>query len=577
MIEKLKNLLAQEIAASEAAKSVQLDAPQIYNLLENPKNIDHGHLAFPVFSLAKGLRKAPPAIAQELKANLDGKIKWVTQISAMGGYLNFSFDMIHMLSLLSDEVLSHKGHLGFRDKRNERVVIDYSSPNVAKPMSIGHLRATVIGQAIRNLAQSQGYDVTGLNYLGDWGVQFGKLAYAYTEWEGRKLKEYDFSKNPFDALFQLYVDFHKACEENPELDAKGSLTFKKLEEGDLAVEKIWKMFLEISLSEYKRIYGMLDIKFDLIQGESFHNKDLEPTVELLKKKGLLKESDGAQVVFLEEEDMPPCIIKKSDGASLYATRDIASAIYRHDGLKGDHLLYVVGVDQNLHFKQVFKVLEKMGYGWAKNCHHIAFGMYRFKDLGKMSTRRGKVIFMDDVLSKSIELAEKIIESKNPDLENKKQIAQQIGVGAIIFNDMASDRIKNVDFDWDRVLDFEGDSGPYVQYCVVRCKSILKKFGKDVSPKIEAALESSEENNLVKQLLIYPEILSTSYKNFKPSFLAQYLLDVCKAFNSFYQHCKILDDSLDPKIKMARLRLVQCTETLLTEGLKILGIQSPDKM
>lgn len=574
MIEIIKAQLAADISTG-----TQLPKEQVYQLLENPKNIEHGHLAFPVFILAKELKKAPPVIAQELKNKFDGKIKNVDQITAVGGYLNFSFDLIYLQNLLSKAVsdsVSGKAKLGYQKPRAERVVIDYSSPNVAKPMSIGHLRATMIGQAVRNLAESQGYQVTGLNYLGDWGVQFGKLAYAYTEWEGRKEKDYDFSTKPFEALFQLYVDFHKAAEENPDLDAKGSLTFKKLEDGDKEIEKIWKMFLEISLNEYKRIYGMLNVKFDLIQGESFYNDKLEPTVELIKKKGLLQESDGAQVVFLGDE-MPPCIIKKSDGASLYATRDVASAIHRHDTMKGDHLLYVVGVDQNLHFRQVFKVLEKMGYDWAKNCHHVAFGMYRFKDIGKMSTRKGNVIFMDDVLNKSIELAEKIIEQKNPNLENKKQIALQVGVGAIVFNDLSSDRIKNVDFDWDRALDFEGDSGPHVQYCAVRCKSILKKYGKEIPENIDIALSSVEEKALVKQLLLYPEVLTISYKNFKPSYLAQYLLEVCKAFGSFYTNHKILDDNLDEKTKLARLRVVQCTENLLTEGLRTLGIQSPDKM
>ncbi len=570
MIGVLKNQLAANI--SEVTK---IDSEKVYSLLENPKNIDHGHLAFPVFVLAKELKKAPPVIASELQKEMSGKFKNVQEVKAVGGYLNFTFDLIYLQNLLSQSVASSSSKLGFKEKRGQRVVIDYSSPNVAKPMSIGHLRATVIGQAIRNLAESQGYDVTGLNYLGDWGVQFGKLAYAYTEWDGKK--DYDFEKKPFEALFQLYVDFHAAAKEDPELEKKGSLTFKRLEEGDKEVEKIWKMFLDISLKEYERIYGMLNVKFDLIQGESFYNDKLETTVELIKKKGLLEESEGAQIVRLEEEDMPPCIIKKSDGASLYATRDIASAIHRHDGLKGDHLLYVVGVDQNLHFKQVFKVLEKMGYEWAKDCHHISFGMYRFKDIGKMSTRRGNVIFMDDVLRKSIELAEKIIEEKNPTLENKQKTAEQIGIGAIIFNDLSSDRVKNVDFDWDRVLDFEGDSGPYVQYSVVRCRSILKKFDGNIPQDAQVALDSSEERNLVKQLLLYPEALSISYKNFKPSFLAQYLLEVCRSFGSFYSNHKILDDQLDERVKLARLRLVQCSEAVLTSGLAILGIQTPDKM
>jgi arginyl-tRNA synthetase len=570
MIESLKTHLAQKIAPE-----VSLSEDQVFQLLENPKTIDHGHLALPVFTLAKTLKKAPPIIAQELKGKLDGKISHIVKIDAAGGYLNFTFADSYLQNFLS-EAIKNK-NWGCQQKKGQKVVIDYSSPNVAKPMSIGHLRATAIGQAVRNLAESQGYDVVGLNYLGDWGVQFGKLAYAYLEWDGGKAKDYDFKNKPFDALFQLYVDFHKAAEENPELEKKGSLTFKRLEEGDPEIVKIWKMFLEISLNEYNRIYGMLNIQFDLIQGESFYNDKMDATLAKLQKLGLLKESDGAQVVFFDNDEMPPCILKKSDGATLYATRDITSAIYRHDNMKADHLLYVVGVDQTLHFQQVFKVLEKMGYSWAKNCHHVAFGMYRFKDMGKMSTRRGQVIFMDDVLSKSMELARNIIEEKNPDLENKEKIAEQVGIGAIIFNDLATDRVKNVDFDWDKVLDFEGDSGPYVQYCIVRCKSILRKHGKPVAGEIKTDLASKEERHLIRLMLNYSEVLTIAYKNFKPSFLAQYLLDVCKAFNAFYQHHKILDASVEENLRESRLRLVQCTEILLTRGLNILGVQSPEKM
>ncbi len=572
MVEFLKNLLSPKIA-----EVTGIEKGIIYDLLESPKTIEHGHLAFPVFTLAKSLKKAPPLIAQELQKKLENKIQNVTDIKAMGGYLNFTFQDQFLQEILSNKISESPQKLGFQKPNHQKVVIDYSSPNVAKPMSIGHLRATVIGQAVRNLAESQGYEVTGLNYLGDWGVQFGKLAYAYLEWEGGKANQYPFKEKPFEALFQLYVDFHKACEEDPELEKKGSLTFRRLEEGDPEITKLWKIFLEISLNEYNRIYQQLNVKFDLIQGESFYNDKMEQTIELIKKKSLLEESDGAQVVFFKDDEMPPCILKKSDGATLYATRDVTSAIYRHDKMGAQHLIYVVGVDQNLHFRQVFKVLELMGYEWAKNCHHIAFGMYRFKDMGKMSTRRGKVIFMDDVLNKSIELAKSIIEQKNPDLENKEKVAEQVGVGAIIFNDLSQDRIKDVDFDWDRALDFEGDSGPYVQYSIVRCKSILRKFGREIPAKMEVPLTSPQERHLVRLMLNYSEALTISYKNFKPSFLAQYLLDVCRAFSSFYQSQKILDPAIDEKLTLSRLRLVQCVESLLTQGLGILGVQSPEKM
>lgn len=539
-----------------------LNQTEIALLLESPKKLEHGHIAFPVFNMAKTLKKAPPVIAQEITKNLE-PLNFVESIIPLGGYINFVIKDEYLQKLIFDGQTLEKG-----PAQNKIVVIDYSSPNVAKQMSIGHLRATVIGQAIRNLAESQGYKVIGLNYLGDWGVQFGKLAWAYKTWGS----EYPFKEEPFESLNKLYVRFHDEAEKDAEIEKKGAATFKKLEEHDPEIVNLWKMFLDISIREYKRIYDLLGIKFDLYQGESFHNSHLEPTVELLKNAGLLKESDGAQVVFLDN-DRPPCIIKKSDGTSLYATRDIASAIYRRNELKGDQLLYVVGSEQSLHFQQIFEVLKKLGYTWANNCHHISFGLYRFKDIGKMSTRKGNVIFMTDILSRAIEIATQIIEEKNPDLKNKEQVAKQVGIGAIIFNDLIGDRVKNVDFDWNRVLDFEGDSGPYVQYCIVRCKSILKKAptkNGDILP-----LSSDEERSLVRQLFLYPDILKTSYHHFKPNFLAQYLLETCRAFNHFYAKHKVLTG--DERLLPARLKLIESTQRTLIDGLRILGIESPDEM
>ncbi len=567
MFEKIKKDLAKTLAPI-----IDCEESDVVLSLEYPKNLDHGHLSYPVFGLAKKLKKAPPLIANELAAKIPtgGSLK---SVSAVGGYLNFSFENLYLQQTLNIETQSEK--IGFQPSNGKRIVIDYSSPNVAKPMSIGHLRATVIGQAIRNLAESQGYSVTGLNYLGDWGVQFGKLAYAYLKWPEGQSSKYDFNDKPFEALFKLYVDFHSACEADPELEKQGALTFKKLEEGDAEIQAVWKKFLDISLNEYERIYKILNVKFDLIQGESFYNDKMEKTVDQLKEKGLLVESDGAQVVFIDD-NTPPCIIKKSDGATLYATRDITSAYHRHFNLKGDELLYVVGVDQTLHFRQVFSVLEKMGNEWAKNCHHIAFGMYRFKDMGKMSTRRGNVIFMDDVLERAIELANSIIEEKNPSLEDKAEVAQKVGVGAILFHDLVTDRVKNIDFDWERVLDFEGDSGPYVQYCAVRCQSLMRKYGQDIPFEMNVSLESKEERELIRTLLMYSDTLKASYKSFRPSVLAQYLLDICKCFSSFYAQHKILDDTDQGRVK-ARMRLVQCTHKILVQGLLLLGIQTPDRM
>jgi len=568
MLTKIKSKIAPHIL-SAVAPLIQ-NSDDLISLLETPKKLDHGELALPVFSWAKELRKAPPVIALEFAQKInDKKIDILESVTPVGGYINFVFKTSFLQNILSEATA--RKNIGYNEVlKNETVIIDYSSPNVAKPMSVGHLRATVIGQAIRNLAESQGYKVLGLNHLGDWGIQFGKLAWAYENWG----KEYEFEEKPFDSLYQIYVRFHEEAEENPDLNKKGAEYFQRLEAGDEDVEKIWRYFLDVSLKEYDRIYKMLGIKFDLTQGESFYNDLLEPTVERIKKAGILEESQGAQVVFVGD-DLPPCIIKKSDGSSLYATRDLASAMYRHEVLKGQHILYVVGVDQNLHFKQVFRVLERMGFDWAKNCHHIAFGMYGFKDIGKMSTRKGNVIFMDDVLEKAIEMVRQVIEQKNPDLENKELVAKQVGIGAIIFNDLMNDRIKNVDFDWTRVLDFEGDSGPYVQYGQVRCNSLIKKYGKEINREFEVELTSNEERNLIKTLLNYDEVLSNAYRTYRPNVVTQFLLDVCRAFNHFYQKQKILTG--DPALLKSRMTLVLNTRDVLVAGLKILGIESPEVM
>ncbi|MCB0343390.1 MAG: arginine--tRNA ligase, partial [Bdellovibrionales bacterium] len=451
------------------------------------------------------------------------------------------------------------------------VVIDFSSPNVAKPMHIGHLRATVIGQAICNLARSQGYNVIGINHLGDWGVQFGKLAYAYQKWGS----EYPFATEPFESLYKLYVRFHDEAELDPEIEKEGSLMFKRLEDGDEGIADLWRMFVDVSMQDYNRLWAMLGVKHELVRGESFYNDRLKAVEDRLQKLGLLEESEGAVVVKLDDADMPPCLIRKSDGASLYATRDLASAIYRKEELGADLNLYVVGAEQTLHFKQVFKVLEKMGYEWAKDCHHVSFGMYRFKDVGKMSSRKGNVIFLEDVLRRAIDMVKEVIESKNPDLDDKDEVAKKVGVGAIVFNDLINDRVKNVDFDWDRVLDFEGDSGPYVQYVCVRCESILRKYGKAVPPSMPVDLDSSEERELVKILLSYPEILNVAFKGFKPNVLAHYLLDVCRAFNHFYHKCRVL--GVEPEVEAARIALVSATLAVLKNGLKLLNIETPKAM
>ncbi len=570
MLAQIKNKTAQLLE-----KIIDREEGGIVALLERPRDPSHGQLAFPVFSLAKKMRKAPPQIAADVASQIESlNDPHLAKVQAVSGFVNFHFRPEFLQSTVSQGVLKQDpARVGWsKQGQGKRVVIDYSSPNVAKPMSIGHLRATVIGQAICNLARTQGFEVTGLNHLGDWGVQFGKLAWAFENWG----QDYDFQAKPFESLYALYVRFHAEAEARPELDQLGAETFKRLEEGDKKITDLWRWFVDISLKEYQRLWDLLGVHHDLVRGESFYNDRLKPTEQILEKKGLLEESEGAMVVRLDEEEMPPCLIRKSDGASLYATRDIASAIYRMEELKADLNLYVVGVDQSLHFKQVFEVLEKMDYPWAKDCHHIAFGMYRFKDQGKMSTRRGNVIFLEDVLEKSIDLVRKIIAKKNPDLPDSEKVAQQVGVGAIIFNDLLYDRVKNVDFDWEKVVDFEGDSGPYVQYCHVRCWSLMQKYGAPIGDEFVAPLDSPEEIELLRILMSYDEVLRMAFASFKPHLVANFLLDLCRAFGHFYHQHRILNAS-QPEIVASRMTLVRATQVVLKSGLGVLNIEAPTAM
>lgn len=567
MLTQVKKKIAEALE-----KLVDRTPEEIIPLLERPRNPEHGQLALPVFTWAKEAKKAPPLIAKEWEQKLSSMpIDGLERVEAAGGFLNFKLSAQYLSETLFESLKKDGDKIGYSNQgQSKRVVIDFSSPNVAKPMSIGHLRATVIGQAICNIARSQGFEVVGINHLGDWGVQFGKLAWAYMEWG----KDYPFKEKPFEALFDLYVRFHSEAETSPQLNEKGSAVFKRLEEGDEEIEKIWKMFIDISLKEYQRLWDLLGVKHELVRGESFYNDRLKPTEKLLEEKSLLIESDGAMVVPMDDPKMPPCLIRKSDGASLYATRDVASAIYRMEELKADLNLYVVGVDQTLHFKQVFEVVKKMGYNWWDQCHHISFGMYRFKE-GRMSTRKGNVIFLEDVLMKGIESVREIIEEKNPGLENKDKVAEQVGVGAIIFNDLMNDRVKNVDFDWDRVLDFEGNSGPYVQYTAVRCRSILRKANKTAPMEASAELNSAEEVQLISQLLHFEDVLRLSFQSFKPHLIAIYLLDLCRLFSQFYSKHRILGE--DSEKALARLSLVKACELVIVQALKVLNIETPEAM
>ncbi len=582
MLTPIKAKLAQVLAPE-----MGITAQRVAELFEIPKDLDHGHLAVPVFSLAKERKKAPPQIAKEISEKLlTLKIEGVANVVPVAGYVNFHLDERVLFRSLYSEVQRQGEKLAWgQTGAGQTVIIDYSSPNVAKPMHVGHLRATVIGQAIRNLAETQGYKVIGLNHLGDWGVQFGKLAYAYEKWGS----EYDFKKEPFESLFKLYVRFHSEAEKDPELDKQGSLVFKRLEQGDAGLTELWRKFVDISMADFDRQWKRLGVKHDLVRGESFYNDRLRATEDLIQKKGLLVESEGAMVVNLDDEKMPPCLIRKGDGASLYATRDIASALYRFEELKADLALYVVGNDQALHFKQVFSVLKRMGFSWFSKCHHISFGMYRFKDdgtgAGKMSSRKGQIIRLEDLLNRAIEIVRELMSEKNAelrasDLASFNKISEQVAIGAIVFNDLINDRVRDVEFDWQKALSFEGDSGPYVQYVSVRCRSVLAKYAvttKAALPEVGElnALESPEERNLMKTLMQYEMVLAQSFRIFKPSTLAGYLLDVCTAFNQFYHHHKILVG--EPALIKSRIALVYITQSVIISGLRVLNIEAPEKM
>ncbi len=604
MLTPIKNIISKELT-----EYFGMDLSKVAALMEIPSELSHGHLAVPVFQLAKTLRKAPPIIAKEIVEKLLTKdIPEVARIEAVGGYINFHLKDLILFQSLYEQVqkASSQHKLGWSDVgRGKKMVIDYSSPNVAKPMHIGHLRATAIGQAVRNLAQTQGYEVVGLNHLGDWGSQFGKLAYAYEKWSS----EYDFKNNAFESLFKLYVRFHEELEKNPELEKVGAETFKKIENGDAQLVKLWKMFIEISMKDFDKQWKRLGVKHDLVRGESFYNDQLKPTEKILEEKGLLIESEGAMVVDLTDEKMPPCLIRKSDGASLYATRDLASAIYRKEVLKSDLSLYVVGAEQTLHFKQVFSVLKRMGFSWWNECHHIGFGLYRFKDMGRMSSRKGQIIRFEDVLNQAVERVAKVITEKNPDLANKSDVAEKVAVGAILFNDLVNDRLRDVDFDWDKAISFEGASGPYIQYVYVRCGGILKKyfsgnaavdtaivnsvanaavvnsvgmtttsidFSQLLPPlKDLVGLNSPAERELIKTLMQYEDVLRESFKNFKPSILASYLLDLCSAFNGFYQNHRIVGG--EKEFEASRIVLVHITREVIKAGLGVLNIQCPEQM
>ncbi|MFF2855746.1 MULTISPECIES: arginine--tRNA ligase [unclassified Peribacillus] len=542
----------------------EMQASEIEKLMEKPKLMELGDVAFPCFTLAKKFKKSPQVIASEIAQQLNSEL--LQEVNVVGGYLNIFVNQQLVTENVLQTILREKDQYGSVQPVQENVVIDYSSPNIAKPFSMGHLRSTVIGNALANIAEKNGYDAVRINHLGDWGTQFGKLIVAYKLWGDKEAIE----ASPIQELLKIYVKFHERAETDESLNEQARASFKSLEDGDEEALALWKWFRDASLKEFETIYDLLGICFDSYAGEAFYNDKMDAVVGELKEKGLLTLSEGAYVVQLE--DMPPCLITKTDGATLYATRDLAAAMYRKKQYGAKKTFYVVGNEQSLHFKQLFNVIEKMGYGWSKDLQHVAFGMM-LKDGKKMSTRKGKVVLLADVLAEAIETAKRNIEEKNQALEQKELVARQVGVGAVIFNDLKNNRMNDIDFSLEQMMNFEGETGPYVQYTYARISSLLEKGEfKEQSLTFEALGEYAWP--VIQLLEQYPIIVQKSFEQTDPSQIAKFSLHLSRAFNKYYAHTKIL---VEDECKQMKLSFAFSVAVVLKDALSLLGISAPNKM
>jgi arginyl-tRNA synthetase len=550
---------------------VPLDEVEIQRAIEVPPSIELGDYAFPCFPLAKSLRKAPQAIATELAAAFQ-PTALIKEARAAGPYVNFYVDrMAYTRAGLGAILAQGSGYGRSTEGVGKTVVIDYSSPNIAKPFGVGHLRSTVIGNALYRIHEHLGYRLIRINHLGDWGTQFGKLIVAFKRWGN----DTDLTTHAIQTLYDLYVRFHTEVETHPELDDEARGWFKRLEDDDPEARAIWQRFRDLSLREFERIYERLGISFDSQAGESFYEPYLDQTIERIRQAGLVSVSEEALIIDLHPYNMPPCLLRKKDEATLYATRDLAAAMYRQETYGFSKMLYVVGADQRLHFQQVFKVLELMGLPWAKDCVHVDFGLIRFHD-EKMGTRRGNIIFLEDVLDRAVDLAEQIVHEKNPDLPNKRQVAEAVGIGAVIFTDLSTRRVKDVNFEWEKVLTFEGETGPYVQYTHARACSVLRKADQPLRPDVDyGPLTEDEAFDLVRLLTDYPAVLRRAVEGYEPFTVTDYLLTLSERFNKYYHNHRILTD--DAAVREARLCVVKGVQSVIASGLTMLGIKAPEEM
>lgn len=548
---------------------VDLEVEAIEKLIEIPPKPEMGDYAFPCFQLSKVMRKAPNMIAEELKGLIDSE--GFERIESLGPYLNFFVDKGVFAKNTLNKVLEEGDNYGASNiGKGKTVCVEYSSPNIAKPFHVGHLFTTAIGNSLYKMFKKEGYNTVGLNHLGDWGTQFGKLISAYNRWVDEEALE----KAPIDELLRIYVKFHEEAKKDTSLEDEARANFKALENGDPQATALWNRFRDLSLKEFERVYDILDVKFDSLNGEAFYNDKMDVVVDELKEKGLLVESNGAQVVMLEDYNMPPCIVLKADGASIYATRDLAAAMYRKKTYDFHKCVYVVGTPQALHFKQVFKVLDLAGHEWAKDCVHVGFGLVKFADR-KLSTRDGSIVLLDDLLREAVEKTMEAIKDKE-EIKNKEEVAKKIGVGAVIFTYLKNSREKDIVFDWKEILSFEGETGPYVQYAYARGNSILERAGEFSGSIDYSKLSSKEEFELVKSLGNFNNVITLALDKLEPSILTRYVIEVAKGFNKFYNAHSVLNLE-DEELKRARLNLVKASLQVIKNGLELLGIGVVEKM
>ena len=564
-----KNIIAKEIS-----KITNIEINEISKFIEVPKESENGDYAFPCFKLAKTLKKSPNLIADDLKLNINIPENVIEKIEVVGGYLNFFINKETLATEILSEVTKTENYGKSNIGEGKNIVIDYSSPNIAKTFHIGHLRTTVIGASLYNIYKYLGYNVTGINHIGDYGTQFGKLIEGYKRWGS----EYNLDENPIEKLTEIYVRISNLCKEDENVLEECRNNFKKLEDGDKECVELWTKFKDLSLKEFQKVYDILGIKFDSWNGEAFYTDKMQEVIDLLQKSGKLIESQGARIIDLEEYGMAPCLIQKSNGSSTYATRDLAAILYRARTYDYDKALYVTSYEQTLHFKQVFQVAKLLGLDkkYTDGLEHISYGMVLL-ETGKMSTRDGNVVKLEDLLNEAIERAKEIINEKNPKLKNKDEIAKKVGVGAVVFNDLSNNRVKDEIFNWDRILSFQGETGPYLQYTYVRTKSIIEKAGglpsfENIDKKY--LLEDSA-NKILKILYNFEKTLIQVTEKNEPCILSRYLIDLAKAYSNFYNENQIITE--DKKIQNTRIFLTYATGNVLKIGAKLLGMEMPDRM